>query len=73
MIGEILMAAKAVPGILKCLERLADAQTVLAAQQRREGKDELLEDLIARARDSRDERVREREVPGPGEPGGGQP
>ena len=72
MIGTLLAAAKCVPGILRCLERLADAQTVMAAQQRREGKDELLEDLIARARDSRDERVREREVPGPGGSSDGQ-
>ena len=71
--GTLLTALKCAPGILRCLERLADGITVIAAQQRREGKDELLEDLIARARASRDERVREREVPGPGEPGGGQP
>tara|TARA_Y100000593_G_scaffold91693_1_gene181204 strand:+ start:999 stop:1229 length:231 start_codon:yes stop_codon:yes gene_type:complete len=73
VITELLTAIRAVPRILDCLERLADAGTVMAAQGRRDEKNEMVEDLVARAVAARDERVRGGEVQRVPRPGGGTP
>ena len=49
MLTSLLAALKAVPKILDALERLVDVGTAIAAQNRKEGKDEMVDDLIARA------------------------
>ena len=49
MLTSLLAALKAVPKILDALERLVDVGTAIAAQNRKEGKDEVVDDLIARA------------------------
>ena len=61
MLTSLLAALKAVPKILDALERLVDVGTAIAAQNRKEGKDEMVDDLIARAisrRVSKDEAKR---------------
>jgi hypothetical protein len=49
VLTSLLAALKAVPKILDALERLVDVGTAIAAQNRKEGKDEMVDDLIARA------------------------
>ena len=49
MLTSLLAALKAGPKILDALERLVDVGTAIAAQNRKEGKDEVVDDLIARA------------------------
>ena len=49
MLTSLLAALNAVPKILDALERLVDVGTAIAAQNRKEGKDEMVDDLIARA------------------------
>jgi hypothetical protein len=49
VLTSLLAALKAVPKILDALERLVDVGTAIAAQNRKEGKDEVVDDLIARA------------------------
>ena len=53
MISELLAALKAVPHILSALERLGDIQTAQMAQQRKDEKDKMVNDLIDAARERR--------------------
>ena len=53
MFSELLAAAKAIPHILSALERLGDIQTARMAQQRKDEKDTMVDDLIAAARQRR--------------------
>jgi hypothetical protein len=53
MFSELLAAAKAIPHILSALERLGDIQTAQMAQQRKDEKDTIVDDLIAAARQRR--------------------
>tara|TARA_R100000808_G_C2152469_1_gene161937 strand:- start:5004 stop:5234 length:231 start_codon:yes stop_codon:yes gene_type:complete len=62
MIPTLLAALKALPRICDVLERLADVGTAYVAQQRKEEKDELVDDLVARAVAARDKRVHNKEV-----------
>ena len=66
MITELVAFLKAVPRLVSAIESLADAGTAMAAQQRRGEKDELVEDLLSRARSRRVERLHRDEVPGSG-------
>lgn len=49
MFSTLLAALKAVPLIVDALNRLADVGTAIAAQNRKDEKDEMVDDLIARA------------------------
>ena len=49
MFSTLLAALKAVPLIVDALNRLADVGTAIAAQNRKDEKDEIVVDLIARA------------------------
>jgi hypothetical protein len=49
MFTSLLAALKAIPRIVDALERLADIGTAIAAQNRKGKKDEMVDDLIARA------------------------
>jgi len=62
MITEFLAAMRAMPRIVDALERLGDVGTAIAAQQRKDEKDEKVDDLIAAARSRRKQRLLEREA-----------
>ena len=49
MFSSLLAALKALPRIVDALERLADVGTALVAQGRKDKKDAMVDDLIARA------------------------
>ena len=66
MITELVAFLKAVPSLVSAIESLADAGTAMAAQQRKGKEDELVEDLLDRARARRDERLNRDEVSGSG-------
>ena len=62
MIGEFLAAMRAIPRIVDVLERLGDVGTAMAAQQRKDNKDEEVDALIAAARARREQRLLDREA-----------
>jgi len=57
MITELLAALRAVPKILDALERLGDCMTAQVAQQRKDDKNELVEDIITAAAARRKQRL----------------
>lgn len=59
MLVEVLTFLRALPALVRAVERLADVGTALAAQQRKDEKDQLVIDLIAAARERR---MRQREA-----------
>ena len=59
MLVELLTFLRALPALVRAVERLADVGTALAAQQRKDEKDQLVIDLIAAARERR---LRQREA-----------
>lgn len=58
----ILEFIAALPRLVAALERLCDVQTARLAQERKELKDEALDELIDRAAESRRNRVRDGEA-----------
>ena len=59
MILEALRGLAALPRLISAVETLSDIARVQVAQQRKDTKDEMVDDLIAAARDRR---VRQREA-----------
>tara|TARA_R110002020_G_scaffold350360_1_gene563780 strand:+ start:289 stop:540 length:252 start_codon:yes stop_codon:yes gene_type:complete len=57
MITELLAALRAVPKILDALERLGDCMTAQLAQQRKDDKNEMVDDLISAAKSRREQRL----------------
>ena len=51
MLVEVLTFLRALPALVRAIERLSDVGTALAAQQRKDEKDQLVIDLIAAARE----------------------
>jgi len=57
MITELLAALRAVPKILDAIERLGDCMTAQLAQQRKDDKNEMVDDLISAAKSRREHRM----------------
>lgn len=62
MITEFVAAMKAIPRIVDALEGLMDVGTAMAAQQRKDNKDEEVDALIAAARARREQRLLDSEA-----------
>ena len=62
MILAALKGLAALPRLIDAVESLGDIATARLAQERKDEKDEMVEDIIAAARHRREQRVLEREA-----------